>query len=225
MFNAYDIKKHWGSLKDQVMTKWSKLNADEVDQSKGDPKKLMTLVQNKYGMNEPFEKEFEKMCDACLASDSNTGTQSGKGAAHIPQPYKSPDMVDGWKSGQGMQTAGTKSEKNVEDVEDQEQRASENQGTDSTWGYQGVDTNTHQPDVNSGGQVNSKDTDFMNKYEPIISDRTYSEAPDEFSPNQFSRSTRETIPPGGSDSSAKNSKAFNASFNSFEDHSRSTKKL
>ncbi len=209
MFNNDEIKKHWIELKAQLLLRWDKLNEFDVDDSQGDPQKLRTLVQNQYGLAEPFETEFKKICATTFLQNKPTKKTDEK------QPYKSSNMTDGWKAGEGMQT----NSKN-----NSEKTADTNPGTDSNWGYNGVDTNSHQPEINSGGQVNSKDTDFTNKSEPIISDRTYSEAADEFSPNHFSHFS-ETIPLGGIDSSANYSSAKHAAFNSFEDHSRCTKKL
>lgn len=212
MLIKQDIKKNWQQVKKQILNKWDKLSAADVDHTHGDKVKLKKLVQDKYGFNENFDSEIEKFFSATSQSHKvhpRTGTKTG-------EPYKSPNMTDGWKKGSGI-NVGSQSESEKESI------AGENPGTDSTWGYQGTDTNTEQSDVHPGGQINTKD--FMQATEPIISDRSYSEAPDEFSPNQDPSLKSEDIPLGGIYSSASNSSAQNAVFNSFEDHSRSTKKL
>jgi len=212
MYSEQDIKKNWAQLKAQILKKWNKLNMTDVDYTEGNSIKLKKLVQNKYGLNERFDIEFERICRSTIPTRQHQQHTETK----IGEPFKSSNMTNGWKKEKDM-TTNSQSEQSKESV------AGFNPGTDSTFGYEGLDTNTEQSDVQTGGQVNTKD--FMHSTDPIISDRSYSEAPDEFSPNQDPGLKSMDIPLGGSDSSAFHSSAQNAAFNSFEDHSRSTKKL
>ena len=189
---------NWPEVKAEVLKKWNKLHAADVEQTKGNSEQLKKLVQDQYKDTSRFDSDYKTICEKCSA------------------PFRSSNMTDGWKKGTGMDV-GSQGPKTTTE-------GAENPGTDSTWGYNGVDTNSESSDIHPGGQVNTKE--FMQSNDPIISDRSYSEAPDEFSPNQSPRSYATDIPLGGSQSSsAKNSSAHNAVFNSFEDHSRSTKKL
>ena len=199
---------NWPKVKSQVLKKWNKLHDSDVEQTKGNREQLKKLVHDHYKDTSRFDAEYKAICENCSQpSAESTATK----------PYRSPNMTDGWKKGSGMDVGSQSGSNTVTE-------GSDNPGTDSTWGYNGVDTNSESSDIHPGGQVNTKE--FMQSNEPIISDRSYSEAPDEFSPIQNPRSHASDIPLGGGlSSSAKNSSAHNAVFNSFEDHSRSTKKL
>jgi hypothetical protein len=210
------IKENWTLIKSQILKKWNKLNEADVDFTQGDSRKLKTLVQNQYGLSERFDSEFARILHLATSNHSPASQVNNRTGSKLGEPYKSPNMTNGWKKGQGM-NVGSSSEKEKENT------AGENPGTDSAQGYQGLDSNTEQSDINPAGQTNIKD--FMHATDPIISDRSYSEAPDEFSPNQDPSLSATDVPLGGSHSSATNSSANNAVFNSFEDHSRSTKKL
>ncbi len=43
------LKGQWKQLKGQVREKWGELTDDEVDQVRGESKKLVGLLQEKYG--------------------------------------------------------------------------------------------------------------------------------------------------------------------------------
>jgi len=43
------LKGQWKQLKGQVRAKWGELTDDEVDQVRGESKKLVGLLQEKYG--------------------------------------------------------------------------------------------------------------------------------------------------------------------------------
>lgn len=216
MLNSQDIQNNWTHIKSQILKKWNKLNEADVDHTHGNTSKIRKLVQDSYGFGERFDSEFERILLSSKNTKSSSEKADNKSGIKMGEPYKSPNMTDGWKKGNGMNVGSSTSKEN-------ESHAGENPGTDSAYGYQGTDTNTETTDINPAGQTNVKD--FMQTAEPIISDRSYSEAPDEFSPNQDPSLSATDVPLGGSNSSASNSSAKNAVFNSFEDHSRSTKKL
>lgn len=218
MFKHKQIENNWEKIKTRVLQKWDKLDNADVEQTKGDAQSLSRLVYDKYGMGEHFHSEYKAICASCIHSgkeESKTQTER--------LPYRSPNMTDGWKTNQGMQTASNVSAH--ENADGQTDNVSANQERNSGWEYQADEVSSQTDNINPGQQVNVKETDeFKQSTQNIISDRSYS-APDEFISIQSPGRTRVDIPLGGSFSSASNSSANNAAFNSFEDHSRNTKKL
>ena len=217
MVSDKEIRTNWKTIKAHILKRWDKLNPADVEQTKGRSDQLKRLVEDHYGHSERFEYDYQNICEEYQHASRNQSHDKNTGS--VGQPYRSPDMVDGWKKGNGMQV-GSQSGKSTE-------TAGENPGTDSTWGYQGLDTNTEESDINPGGQTNSKEPqNFISTNDQNISDRSYLEAPDEFSSNQdpnLKKVTDTTL--GGVQSSATFSSADNAAYYLFGDHSRSTRKL
>lgn len=59
--NKNIIEGKWEQIKGDVQTKWGEITSDELDQIKGNRKKLSGLIQEKYGKaQDEAEKELDQ---------------------------------------------------------------------------------------------------------------------------------------------------------------------
>ena len=70
MLNAQEIHTNWPKIKSQVLSKWNKLSAAEVESTHGDSIPLSKLIASKYGEVKDFDKTYEKICEACVPNAS-----------------------------------------------------------------------------------------------------------------------------------------------------------
>lgn len=49
--NARDVKKSWKALRDAVQKRWDKLTCEELDQIEGNYDRLISRLQEAYGLN------------------------------------------------------------------------------------------------------------------------------------------------------------------------------
>lgn len=55
--NPNMVKGKWKEIKGQVIKSWGKITDDELEQTKGDLKKVAGIVQKKYGETQESVKE------------------------------------------------------------------------------------------------------------------------------------------------------------------------
>ncbi len=71
MLDNQQIQSHWPTIKNQVLSRWTKLSESEVERTHGTPAALEKLVHNRYGHNEEFKKTYEKLCQSCFHSSKS----------------------------------------------------------------------------------------------------------------------------------------------------------
>ena len=49
--NSKDVKRSWKALRDAVQTRWNKLTCEELDQIEGNYDRLISRLQEAYGLN------------------------------------------------------------------------------------------------------------------------------------------------------------------------------
>jgi len=49
--NSKDVKKSWKALRDAVQERWDKLTREELDQIEGNYDRLISRLQEAYGLN------------------------------------------------------------------------------------------------------------------------------------------------------------------------------
>lgn len=74
--NMESMKSNWNEMKTKIRTKWNKLTDSDVDSFNGDPDRIPTGLQSRYGYSkDQADREYSEW-KRTLSSSSNTGGES-----------------------------------------------------------------------------------------------------------------------------------------------------
>lgn len=66
MLDNQQIQNNWPKIKSHVLSHWSKLSEDEVENTHGNVNSLGKLIESAYGGKDNFDTEYERLCHSII---------------------------------------------------------------------------------------------------------------------------------------------------------------